>query len=78
MTCVVVVAMLIVLFAMMIDLASGIYKAKLRGDVRTRPLRSTRSCHLANGRNGFSQQADTMLMPRETRLVTTASIGSAM
>lgn len=32
---IVVVAMLIVLFAMMIDLASGLYKAKLRGELHT-------------------------------------------
>lgn len=35
MTGIVVVAMLIVLAAMMIDLASGLYKAKLRGEIRT-------------------------------------------
>lgn len=35
MICIVVVAMVIVLFAMMIDLASGLYKAKLRGEIRT-------------------------------------------
>lgn len=32
---IVVVAMLIVLFAMIIDLASGLYKAKLRGELHT-------------------------------------------
>ena len=35
MLAVVVVAMVIVLFAMSIDLASGLYKAKLRGELRT-------------------------------------------
>lgn len=32
---IVVVAMVIVLFAMMLDLASGLYKAKLRGEIRS-------------------------------------------